>query len=141
SGIWMSRNTRSGDSFLIAAIASVPFPHSPMISTPVSSRRNRLILSRANGSSSTMRVLSFTLSIFHLSRLVPILPIGDVEPYVQPVGFLGPKLELVPGAVQMLQPPPSIRKADALRKGLDAAGIHADSVIADAQMQAAVLPP
>src|SRR5688500_7215521 len=122
----MSRNTRSGDSFLIAAAASVPLPHSPMISMPGSSRKNRLIRSRAKGSSSTMSVLSFTLLIFYVTRLIFVLLVRNIQDYTNAVIALRRQRELMPIAVQVLQPPPGVRKANPLRDQLRIVIQHAD---------------
>src|SRR5688572_29954230 len=54
SGIWTSRNTRSGLCSRMAATASVPLPTSFTTSTSSSSLRSRLMRRRAMGSSSTI---------------------------------------------------------------------------------------
>jgi len=53
-GIWMSRNTTSGDRSTILSTADCPSPHSPTISTSLNFRSLRTTPRRAKGSSSTI---------------------------------------------------------------------------------------
>jgi hypothetical protein len=55
-GIWISRNTRSGDSSVIAFTASKPLAHSATISTSACSDRYSRTTPRASISSSTMMI-------------------------------------------------------------------------------------
>src|SRR6266516_3138800 len=125
SGIWISRNTRSGAPRRSSSTASRPLAHSSMrVTLPIccSTPRSRR---RAGASSST--IIARMIGVRNLDRRQRAPPLG-----IRRVR----QLETVPGAVQLQEP--SARVGDSQPAAVAALGLgmHARAIVADREMQA-----
>src|SRR5262245_39365865 len=114
----------------MAATAANPSPHSPMISTSASPASISTIISRASGSSSTINAL-----ILSMSFILPLHPKRNGQADYQSALVTVAQIEMVVGAVKMLEPRAGVGQSDALFD-LRAPGVRQSrAVVADLKLE------